>query len=251
MSAEVLQVPHRGTWVDDEYGPLILWERPVPGYQYAVGVDTSSGIRASARENDPSAACVIELRSCRQVAEMHGYVDPTRWGFLCARLGWFYNVAPVAIETHPSPHGLTAYNAAERYGYPKLWAQEKEGTIERGMSTRKGWQRSAHSTLDLYNRIREALLEQCPIRSPALIDELSAVRLENGKPVSTLHDDRIIAYAIALKVRDAAYLRGEVETPKEPVRDLAQLWWERQAEMERLGNPEPEGDPLDDAWDGV
>lgn len=243
----------RGQFIHNPFGLLSIWELPVPGMQYAVGVDTSSGVKEGAGEGDPSAACVIEMRTCRQVAEMHGYVDPTHWGFSVARLAGFFNMAPLAIETMPSPHGLAAFIAAERYPYPNLWRQQRLDLGSGKMVERRGWQRSAGTTMHLFNRIREALHEGCIIRSTRLLDEASAVRLEEGKPQSNEHDDCLIAYGIALAVRDQCFLTGEAkkEPPRRPT--LEEAFWNRQSEGEPSGQevPQLQGSETDDYWDGT
>lgn len=240
----------RGHLVENPFGALSIWEPPVPGLMYSVGVDTSSGVKESVKEGDPSAAVVVEMRTCRQVAEMHGYMDPTHWGFAVARLAGHYNMAPLAIETSPSPHGLAAYIAAERYPYPNLWMQQRLEQVNGRTLERRGWTRNAGTTMHLFNRIREALQEGCIIRSARLLDELSAVRLEEGKPKSTEHDDCIVAYGIALMVRDQSFMLGEIKKAEPAIRDLADAHWRRQAEL--VASPDtPEKDDVDDCWDGT
>lgn len=240
----------RGVLAANPYGDLRVWELPDPELEYAIGVDTSSGLRASAKEGDPSAAIVIEIRTCRQVAEMHGYREPREWGWACARLGWMFNGARVAIETHPSAHGLTAFMAAEQYGYPNLWRQPKWDSTSGRAIERKGWIRTPGSTEVLMDRVRTAMGEGCIIRSEGLLDELSAMRYEAGKFASDEHDDRIIAYAIALKVRDLAYEHGEVKERVKPIEDLADEYWRRQAALEQSLQPASGVDPYD-TWNGV
>lgn len=238
----------RGELVVNPYGALSIWEWPVEGLQYAVGVDTSSGIRESVKEGDPSAACVIEMRSCRQVAEMHAYQDPTMWGWACARLAWLYNTAPLAIETQPSQHGLAAYIAAERYPYPNLWMQSRRERLDGKMVERRGWVRPQGSTGDLFNRIRDALREGRPIRSARLLDELAAMRYEEGKFKTDEHDDCIIAYGIALMVRDQAFADGEVVVAAPKPEDLADLYWQRELEDD---TPKSQDPIHEEEWNGI
>ncbi len=241
----------RGELVLNPYGALSIWERPSPGLQYVIGADTSSGIRESVKEGDPSAACVIEMRTCRQVAEMHGYMDPTLWGWAACRLGWLYNGAWLAIETMPSQHGLTAYLAAERYGYERLFRQKRQETVKHRFVERRGWTRPAGSAGTLWNRIRDALREGCPIRSQRLLDELAALRYEEGKFVSDQHDDAAVAYGIALLARDQLFAEGEVVEPVKPIHDLADLYWKRQSEQEAEPAATTGGDDYHDTWAGV
>jgi len=243
----------RGELQEAAYGDLTIYEHPQPDLQYAVAVDTSSGLRTSKDRGDPSCAQVIEMRTCRQVAEMHGYREPTQWGYASARLAGYYNLAPLAIETHPSQHGLAAFIAAERYGYPKLYMQRRVESKTGAISERRGWVRSAGSTYAMHDRIREALSEGCIIRSQRLLDELSAMRYEDGKFVSDDHDDTIIAYGIALLLRDQAFRLGIVKPEEKRPLDVADQFWARQSQVQAVSSPSLELDEreLNGVWNGV
>ena len=239
------------------HGGLSIWSPPIKGRQYAVGVDTSSGIRNAKtknidKEGDPSAACVIDMETCEQVAEWEGYVIPVLWGFAVARLARYYNDAPLAIETQPSPHGLAAYNAAERYGYANLWISQKVDLMTGGVSERKGWTRAQGSTEHLFNRVREALHAEYLIRSERLLDQMAACFQAEAKIKSTDHDDCLVAYGIALMVRDQAYIQGQVKPQLPPPRDLAEAYWRSQAERYASADqPKPIPDDSNDCWNGV
>ena len=236
----------RGHRTHNPWGGLAIYEEPRPGAFYVLGVDTSSGIRESIKEGDSSSACVIEVFSCRQVAEWHGFYDPTRWGMMVARLGWLYNSAWLGIETHPSAHGLTAFNACERYGYANLAMQERQDVITKAWSTRRGWTRTVGSTIVLLNRIRTALHEQCIIRSEGLIDELSAIRLEGDKIESSEHDDRVIAYGIALEVRDHVLKKGEIKPEAVRAESIEDIYWQRE-----LAEDKEEAALEEATWNGI
>ncbi len=243
----------RGELCEGIFGDLSIFEMPLPDTQYAVGVDTSSGLRSSKDRGDPSAAEVIEMKSGRQVAEMHGFRDPTQWGYASARLAGFYNMAPLAIETHPSQHGLTAFLAAERYAYPKLYVQTR---LDRAgaLVEKRGWVMHQQSKWAMMDRIRAALQEGIIIRSTRLLDELGAVHYENQKFVSDEHDDCIVAYGIALMLRDQAYRKGEIRMAKSEPMDLDAAYWKRQSspvqDRDRFAAIAAERE-FDDVWDGV
>lgn len=241
----------RGHLQESAFGSLTIYEMPKAGDQYAVGVDTSSGLHTAKDRGDPSAAEVIELRTCRQVAEMHGYIEPTQWGYAVARLAGLYNLAALAIETQPSQHGLAAFIAAERYGYPKLYMQRKVDSRSGAMVERRGWVRSAGSTYALHDRIREALNDGAAIRSQRLLDELSALRYEDGKFKTDEHDDCIIAYGIALMLRDQAFRLGLVKAEEKAPEDIADLYWKRQAGQHIVPSVGQEDRELDGVWNGV
>jgi len=217
-----------GTLLQGANGGLRIWKHPEPGRLYVIGSDTSAGVR----DGDYSAAEVLDAETSEQVAEYHGLYQPTYWGYRCARLANYYNDAWLAFETQPSPHGLTAYEAAANYGCTSLWVQRRYDALEGKYITRKGWVRSQGTTMHLIHRGRDALVEGTVIRSEKLLEEMQALRLEDGKPKSSLHDDLLIAYCIALFVRDDAWHKGAVTVDRRAPADEADAYWQRQDELD-------------------
>ena len=215
-------------------GGLNIWIQPIEGHTYSIGVDTSSGTRGG----DFSAAEVVDVETCEQVAEWHGLYAPTLWGYSCSRLAWYYNTAWLAFETHPSPHGLAAHLAAERYHYPKVWIQERKNVFDGRLETKKGWRRMANDTPQLFNRARDALREGCQIHSSRLIKELLAMQLDDGELVSSEHDDCIVAYCIALCVRDDCYKKGLVAAKPVELGDLSDMYWKSKREKTKIQQEE-------------
>lgn len=239
----------RGQFITAGNGGLRIWRQPVPGKSYAIGVDSSAGLR----EGDYACAQVLDMENGEQVAEWHGHYRATIWGTCCARLGWHYNTAEVAIETHPSMYGLRAFDACYQYGYEKLWVQRRWDERESKYIAKKGWVRTPGSTVVMLERVRDMLARGAPIRSGELLDELGAICLDpvKGKIESNEHDDRVMAYAIAAIVVDDAWTSS---TPEEeelpPARDMAEAYWRRQAELDKLGWPE-ERPAREEMYDGV
>lgn len=235
-------------------GGLSIWEWPVENGQYGIGVDSSAGIRGG----DFSCAEVLELHTCRQVAEWHGLYEPQRWGCMVSRLGWLYNTAALAIETHPSPHGLMCWETARAYGYENLWNQTKWDMQAEKTHERKGWIRTPHSTVDLLNHIRVALGEGCVIRSKRLIAELREWKLdEDGKSVGGKHDDCVMAYSMALMLRRDAFLHGVVsgEAPVDFSNPAALYWKDVERRRDEWANLRPkfrtEEEMQEEAWNGI
>jgi hypothetical protein len=108
------------------------------------------------------------------------------------------------------------------------------------------------------------LTEGAPIRSEPLLDEMAACKLaanatrdlENfgaltGKIKRGEHDDRVIAYGIALMIRDDAWQKGEIKPKPRLVADLADAYWQQQEEEERLRAVQVDHFlPPEALWDG-
>lgn len=230
-------------------GDLSVWALPVGGKNYAIGVDTSAGTRAS----DPCCACVIEMETQEIVATLFGRWEPPAFGPLVAALGWYYNEAYLGIETHPSAHGLAVYGAAETAGYRRFYVERRADTRFNADSTRKGFSTSEGNKVVLINRIKSGLADEVPIFWLALLNELLNATLDdNGKIHRKCKNDRLIAYAIALKIRDVAYIEGLVEAPKaKPLDETARFWQEWQGEEPLPGDTEPDFGDLAKLYDGI
>jgi hypothetical protein len=204
-------------------GPFRVFKWPEPGRKYSLGVDTAAGIHPG----DPCAVEVIEMETCEQVAEWYGWARPHAFGPIVALIGWRYNDAEVGIETHPSPHGLAVYDACEAYGYQNLFAQKQWDRRESVWQVRKGWITSEVSKGYMMNRVAKALADELPIHSKILLQELLDARMSEREQIERrCRNDAIMAYAIALKIRDLAYQEGRQPEPEAPRLDFAARWWE-------------------------
>lgn len=74
-------------------GAIDIFERPVPGGDYAIGVDCATG-----RGSDFTSAHVIDLSSGALVAEMHCKMEAPRAALQLHFLGAWYNQALIAVE---------------------------------------------------------------------------------------------------------------------------------------------------------
>ena len=203
-------------------GGLRVWEKPIPGCNYAIGVDTSAGTRSS----DPCCAMVIEMETQRIAAELHGRWEPPIFGPMIAALGWYYFEAYVGIETHPSPHGISVYDKCEDCGYSNLYVERKAELRMYSDSSRKGFSTSDANKAVLVDRIKSNVIEDVPIYSAGLLREmLNAAFDDRGKIHRKCQNDRIMAYGIALRIRDVAYIEGFVEIAKPPVLDETARFW--------------------------
>lgn len=222
-------------------GLLRIWEHPEEGVEYFMGVDAAEGVRGQ----DWSVAEVIRGDTCAQVAEYRGHVEPTEWGKMAARLGWYFNEAYAAVEAYPSAHGLVTAMAMRAYGYHRLHYRTVVDQLTKKQTEKLGWSTDSTSHPRMLARIRLALANGVPIRSEVLLREFLNIRFAQSKEVKEAgktnwkavcrgHDDAHDAYAIALCVRDERYVapRGPKERTPEP-RTLQEIAWARARERNR------------------
>lgn len=223
-----------GVGVPNSKGHVSIWEMPIPGERYYIGADAAEGIRGG----DFSAACVVKGSDCSLVATYRGHVDPHSFGEDASRLGYLYNGGVLAIETFPAAHGQSAFDSALAYGYPRLYLREVLDTIERSTTMKPGWRTDGTTKPRMIDRVRVALGGEGAIPDEELLTELLAIRFQKRgdvrslsdavyKAVTSGHDDLFDAYAIALLVRDGAFVRPQQRAREEaaPV-TLQQRAWE-------------------------
>lgn len=215
-------------------GGLFVWDKPVVGKKYVIGVDTAEGLS----KGDFATAVCIDGETCDVVATWRERDDPNVWGTKVAHLGWYYNSALLAIETWPSAHGVTAHRQAVAEGYQNLYRRSKQDSLAKPMTEKLGWATDSTSKPQLINRILLMLTDAAregttPIRDESLLNELRDQHWdEKGEMVSAGHDDFVIALGIALMVRDQCWRRGELrhEAPK-PSTEHERYWAAREARL--------------------
>jgi hypothetical protein len=224
-----------------EQGSLTVWAHPREGRAYAIGSDSGHGIGG-----DPSAAIVVDVESAEQVAELHGQIEPRPFGRMIACLGNHYNEAWWMPEVEGP--GMATLDAAKEVGYPQIALRSTYDSIGRIMGKKMGFSNNVKTRPLLFNAIREHLglgEEGAQFHSAALGNELLSMFMDDSNRETCpkgKHDDRVIAWGIALLARRDAVVEGFVETKKPAPRTLDEMHWQeyhRQTEAE----PEPE-----DAW---
>ncbi len=81
-------------------GPMRVWEEPIPGETYIMGVDAANGLTGK----DAACCSVIKITIENQrlhmklVAQWHGWVDPISYAYEIKKVGVWYNYACAVIE---------------------------------------------------------------------------------------------------------------------------------------------------------
>ena len=193
-----------------KHGALWIWAMPKENRSYAIGVDTASGVRGG----DPCVATIVDIATDEIVAEWYGWEPPPAFGITVAALSDFYH-AETAIETHPSPHGLAVFDAAEQAGCKRLFVQQVPHSRIGQFQTRKGWVMSAQAKYDVMHRVARALLEETPIPSHRLLGELLDARIDEKDTLDNdCRNDLIMAYGIALRLADKNRME-QIQEPKQ------------------------------------
>ncbi|MCM3699204.1 DNA packaging protein [Paenibacillus macerans] len=174
-------------------GELVIYRNPEPGKQYVLAADTAKG----KEDGDYDAAYVLEVRTGEMCAALHGKWDTDLYGKKLNTLGLYYNTALLAVENNNTGESVlnTLFNTCH---YPLLYMHKKASL---------GWNTNQATRPVMISDFKEAIRDELYyIYCPDLYSECMTLIDKNGKAEadSGCHDDRILAYSIALQVRQVA-----------------------------------------------
>lgn len=209
-------------------GPLIVWQRPLEGTEYIIGVDVAEGVQGG----DYSTVCVISATSGELVASYRDLCLPTELARVCYRLGRWYNDALTAVEKNN--HGYTTLvHMLDPLMYPNMY-QRMQRTLPGSPSMDQfGWRTDPTSRRSMFHLFRTWFMDNSA-RIPwlQLLHEMQGMRYtdtgredhpDRDSRGDRAHDDCVVAMAIALAVRDEA-IRYEWVSSEEPVQKTESQW---------------------------
>lgn len=196
-----------------------IYEEALSGQEYVIGADPSEGIQMADQKDstDYSAAVVRHRANNRQVATIHGRLDPFEFAYLLTYVGTYYNNALIGVERNNHGHAVLGYlvhgtGDGTVQPYPNIYIHSKAI----GGDDRPGWPTTSRTRpimiedLALEYRIPSSYI----IRDRAIIREgMSFVRHPNGSYAASegAYDDLVMADAIAGQMRVAPVEERSVE----------------------------------------
>jgi hypothetical protein len=194
-----------GKLISDVRGHVRVWKDPEEGHQYVIGVDVAEGVEGG----DYSSAQVLDMETLEQVAAVHGHIQPYNLAHLLADLGNWYNKALVAIEVYPNGFGVQDVMIRTiHYANLHRW-KGKPDRISQKIQRVYGWETNVWSRGLLVESGQRAFHhDTVTIHEDGLIQELLMfTKNDNGKyEAEEGHDDRVMAFLIALRSRDENYI---------------------------------------------
>lgn len=181
---------------------LRVWEMPEEGEDYYIGADPAGGIEGG----DYSCAHVLRIgrggAPDEQVAEWHGWMNPTPFGHVLCALGYMYNQAEIAVELN-SGFGEKCYIEIFRIlQYPRLFRWKHYDKIKNFFTDYMGWYTNVKTRDLIITGMRERIMENTVVlRSAWLIDEMMDFSQdEDGGRFEgqNTNDDRVMAGMIAV-----------------------------------------------------
>jgi hypothetical protein len=180
-------------------GYLKIWEKPIPGEQYAGGVDGAEGI-----ENHDFSVCTIyNRRTKKQVAELSGHIPTDEFAHLLFDLGRFYNYAVLNIEMNSIGESILNYLVKQAH-YPNVFRQMRYDERSSKKIKKLGWKTTNESKRIILDAMEQQLRdkEMFPL-SQTLFAEMKTFMLERTdfgtykfKASGNNHDDHVMAHAL-------------------------------------------------------
>jgi hypothetical protein len=185
----------------DNSGSLWVWEEPIPGEQYDIGIDSATG-----SGGDYSVAQVIKRRTKEQVAEYKRWIEPLDYARVMYRLGQWYNWGQLGCEIEGI--GYAVNEQIGQLGYPSVY-QWRERSHMGGvkLTSQTGW-KTQQNTKPLLVAVTQDYLQhdRLVIRSVRLRDEMRRyIKMYTDGGAVTYgagegNDDCIMSYMITLLI---------------------------------------------------
>ena len=233
-------------FVEGEFGSVKVFEEPMKGVPYVIGVDMSEGVG-----NDRSVAFVIRNDTKKEVAIFaSNSIAPEKFALEVHAIAKSYNNALVSIEVQ---RGGTAIATFKKLNYENLYIRDRdEANIQDSLSGMYGFkttQATKQMAIDIFKRYCEE--DDHPysiIMDYETLTEMETFVYEYGLNRDTpklaaagkKHDDRVMAAAIA-------YYTSRQETTlvsEEVINKTNELPWQLRSDEE----DNEESDEVENLW---
>lgn len=185
--------------IERKWQDCLIWELPLAGFRYTVGVDSSEGLGL-----DNAVICVLNASTGFQAAEfVTPNIPPDQLASYVIEIAKFYNNGLIVPEINSSGTSLVDHIKTKYFNIYK-----REVFDKRSKETREvlGWRTTGTTKPILVNSLEEAVREEyISVNSEEALKEMQTfVRtVEQGKQgygaEGTNKDDRVIALGLALQ----------------------------------------------------
>ncbi len=192
-------------------GQLILFKDRKPMGQgfYVLGADTSKG----GLSGDPACIQIVDHITCEQVGVWHGHAESNEFGRILLELGKYFNYAYIGPEVNFDP-SIAKYLKENKYPIARIFTYTTDDDdMKHNLSgTRSkvqnlGWHTNKKTKPLMISNLAQYISQgQVRLNDIATIQELGTYEYKDDNEVTGAmggcHDDRVMALAIALEVRD-------------------------------------------------
>lgn len=163
---------------------LTIYEAPVPGHRYVIGIDTAEGNPNS----DDSALTVLNVETGNEAATLAGKYEATILAAHADLIGRWYNNAALMPERNNHGHTFIA------------WIKDNSKLrVLPGHDEKPGWLSSSLGKTRLYDATADTFREgETTLHSFATYDQLASIEGSTLLAPEGMYDDRADSYALAI-----------------------------------------------------
>lgn len=190
--------------IDRKWGDLLIWEKPLKGFKYVMGIDPAEG-----RGGDNSVIEVFNAHTGEQAAEfVSNYTSPDKLASLAVDIGTMYNKALAVVEVNNHGHAVIQ---AMRPRYGNMYRREVLDKVTKEKHDVIGWINNGTTKPLMVDNLEEAVRELgIYVYSEAAISEMKVfVQTDDANKKGygaegTAKDDRVIAIGLCVQgIREA------------------------------------------------
>ena len=239
-------------WREDGSECIRIYADPEPGVPYVIGCDTA-GSDGRDKDSDFFAAHVLDNRTGRQAAVLHGRLGEREFTEQVYALGRSYNNALVAIETNYSTY---PNELLQLMGYRRLYVQQHTDEFTKKIINKYGWDTNRTTRPLIIDGLKDAAKHSLHLIGdiPTLQEMLVFIKNAAGRPEAEVgqHDDLVMSLAISHFVRGQQDRVAKTQGKRRKwTRAMQEEYWEAdeadRREMERRwGRPGDDEEDEDD-----
>jgi len=200
-------------WIAGNDGEIWIWEQPIEGHKYIMGVDVARGDGA-----DSSTIVVLDFTTMEQVMEYKGKTPPDLLAQVVEEYGEIYNA--MAVVDIAGGMGVTTVLKLLEIGYTNLHYDDRSKVLARKKDLEKyssggndvpGFNANGVRLPMIQNLEYMIRTDQIKVRSRRMTSEMKTFIYKNGRPdhQEGKHDDLLMALAMSLWVLEHSFKKLE------------------------------------------
>ena len=225
------------------FGPLSIWEYPLPGADYVLAGDPGG----NKRKSDPYSTYVVNKDTMETVAALHGKFEWDVYTDMAIQLGYFYNTALAVIENNHRPAVAQRFH---KQNYPRTFYYFDQASARAREGKTPGFNMNKKTRKSVIDVLRRAFRKKLPtMPDPEFWREMgdfvwvphsNAVNPSTDgsyKATGSNHDDRIMAMGMALLQCPQPEVEFNLEDPSVKPSHAFRMWekFQRMEDEEAAG----------------
>lgn len=190
MTGNLEGIPPNESISQTERGWYKFWDMPSVGSQYIIFADVGEF-------SDFCSAHVLDKKTWKRVAHLHGLIKPSQFGDELNKLGHFFNKALIAVEVNNMGH--STIDRLRTLNYPNMYMRERLNHKEKKVTLEFGWETTSKTKPLMIGYLQDLIrTEQIPdIDYETLGEIITYIKHPDGSLGASEgnKDDRVISLA--------------------------------------------------------